>query len=69
MAPLLFITVMKYVSKRSAEDFGLKEDNIRTVMNKRREYNLKILDDIDLLENDSIKTRRQLDALKHEMLI
>ena len=73
LAPFLFIIVIDYVSKRSAEDFGYlahkgnNQDNSgREVRSTTRLPDYKIndlafADDIALLEKDSTQAQRQLD--------
>ena len=78
LAPFLFIIVIDYVSKRSAEDFGYlthkgnNQDNSgRAVRSTTRLPDYKVndlafADDIALLENNSTQAQRQLDKLEHE---
>ena len=78
LAPFLFIIVIDYVSKRSAEDFGYlthkgnNQDNSgRAFRSTTRLPDYKVNDlafagYIALLENDSTQAQRQLDKLEHE---
>lgn len=76
LAPFLFIVVIDYVSKRSAEGFGYlthrgnaQDTSGRQLRTTTREpdhrvSDLAFADDIALLEGDALQSQRQLDALK-----
>jgi hypothetical protein len=78
LAPFLFITVIDYVTKRSAGNFGYlthKSNNNdtsgRSLRSTTRFNNIKMndlsfADDIALLENDLAQSQLQLDSLKVE---
>jgi hypothetical protein len=76
LAPFLFIIVIDYVSRESADEFGYlthkgnnQDQSGRQIRSTTRQLDYKVndlafADDISLLENDASRAQQQLDLLK-----